>query len=119
VGLPEQLIGMEREGWEALVAGNGGTYYRRHLTPNAIMAFSFGVLTREATIDAIESAPPWESFEMRDPQVVELGPDSGIVVYSVRAQRPGEEPYSAVVSSTFVRDRDGWKLAFHQQTPSG
>jgi hypothetical protein len=119
VGLAEQLIGMEREGWEALVAGNGGAYYRRHLTPNAIMAFSFGVLTREATIEAMESAPPWESFEMRDVQVVELGADSGIVVYSVRAQRPRQEPYSAVISSTFVRDGDGWKLAFHQQTPSG
>lgn len=110
---------MERDGWEALVAGNGAAYYRRHLTANAIMAFSFGVLTREATIEAMESAPPWESFEMTDVRVVELGPDSGIVVYSVRAQRPGEEPYSAVISSTFVRDGDGWKLAFHQQTPSG
>jgi hypothetical protein len=118
VGLGEQLIGMEREGWEALVAGNGGAYYRRHLTPHALMAFSFGVLTREATIEAMESAPPWESFEMRDVQVVELGPDSGIVVYTVRAQRPGQEPYSAVVSSTFLRHTDGWKLAFHQQTPS-
>lgn len=109
---------MEREGWEALVAGNGATYYRRHLTPNALMAFTFGVLTREATIEAMESAPPWESFEMIDVRVVELGPDSGIVVYSVRAQRPGEEPYSAVISSTFVRDGGGWMLAFHQQTPS-
>jgi hypothetical protein len=40
------------------------------------------------------------------------------VVYRVRAQHPGEAPYDAVISSTFVRDGDGWKLAFHQQTPS-
>jgi hypothetical protein len=41
-----------------------------------------------------------------------------VLVYSVVAQREGLEPYSAVVSSTYVR-RDGeWKLAFHQQTPT-
>ncbi|MGN6871650.1 MAG: hypothetical protein ACTHMY_24910 [Solirubrobacteraceae bacterium] len=49
--------------------------------------------------------------------MVELGHDSGVVVYSVVAQRPGDEPYAAVVSSTFVRDNDEWKLAFHQQSP--
>lgn len=47
----------------------------------------------------MESTPPWESFEMIDPQVVELGDDSGIVVYNVTAQRAGQEPYSAAPSS--------------------
>jgi hypothetical protein len=41
-----------------------------------------------------------------------------VVVYHVEARRPGQEPYSAVVSSTFVREADGWKLAFHQQSPT-
>jgi hypothetical protein len=117
MGQAEQLIALERRGWEALVSGNGGAYYREHLTANALMAFPFGVLDRETTIQAMESAPPWERFELRDPQVVELGEDSGVVVYHVVAQRPAEEPYSAVVSSTFVRDGDDWKLAFHQQSP--
>jgi hypothetical protein len=115
--LAELLIGLEREGWEALVAGRGGAYYREHLAANAVMAFPFGVMTREAAIEAMESAPPWKRFEIREAQVVELGSDSGVVVYSVEAQRPGDEPYSAVVSSTFVREADGWKLAFHQQSP--
>lgn len=35
----EQLIALEHEGWRALVAGNGGAYYRTHLTANAVMAF--------------------------------------------------------------------------------
>jgi hypothetical protein len=115
--LAQRLIALEQEGWEALAAGDGGAYYRAHLAPNAVMAFPFGVLSREATIAAMESAPPWERFEIRDPQVVELGGDGGVVVYDVVAQRAGEEPYTAVVSSTFVRDGDGWKLAFHQQSP--
>jgi Domain of unknown function (DUF4440) len=116
--LAERLIALEHEGWEALSSGAGGAYYRERLTDDALMAFPFGVLTREATIEAMDAAPPWKRFEIRDPRVVVLGPDSGVVVYAVTAQRAGAEPYAAVVSSTFVRSGDGWKLAFHQQSPA-
>lgn len=116
MSLAEELIALEHEGWDALVAGNGGRYYREHLTADVLMAFPFGVLTRDATIEAMESAPAWERYEITEPQVVQLSDDSGIVVYEVVAQRPGEDPYSAVVSTTFVRDGDGWKVAFHQQS---
>jgi hypothetical protein len=116
--LAERLIALEREGWEALVAGRGGAYYRKKLATNTMMAFPFGVLTREDAIDAIESAPPWERFEIHDPRVVELSDGCGVVVYTVVAQRPGQEPYSAVIGSAFVREHEGWKLAFHQQSPS-
>lgn len=115
--LAERLIALEHDGWQALVAGNGGAYHREHLTANAVMAFPFGTLPREDALAAMEAAPPWKRFEIRDPQVVELGHDSGVVVYRVVAQRPGDEPYAAVVGSTFVRDNDGWKLDFHQQSP--
>jgi hypothetical protein len=117
MSLAERLVALEHEGWGALVAGVGGRYYREHLTDDALMAFPFGVLTRAATIEAMESAPPWERYEIADPQVVALSDDSGIVVYEVVAQRPGEEPYSAVVSTTFVRAGDAWRVAFHQQSP--
>jgi Domain of unknown function (DUF4440) len=81
------------------------------------MAFSFGVLSRQEAIGAMEAAPPWSNFELIEPRVVELSPDSGIVVYRVNAQRAGEEPYEAIISSTFVRGDGRWLLAFHQQSP--
>ena len=117
MALSELLIALEREGWEALVAGRGADYYHQILAPQALMAFPFGVLTREAAIEAIASSPPWESFEIIDPQVVELTVDSGTVVYRVSARRAGQGLFSAVVSSTFVR-AGRWKLAFHQQSPA-
>jgi hypothetical protein len=117
MSLAEELIALEHEGWDALVAGNGSPYYREHLMADALMAFPFGVLTRDATIEAMESAPAWEPYEITEPQVVALSVDSGIVVYEVVAQRPGEDSYSAVVSTTFVREGDLWKVAFHQQSP--
>lgn len=118
MSVEDELVEAEHEGWTALSSGRGGSHYRDHLTDNALMAFTFGVLSREEAIEAMESAPPWARFEMRDPRVVVLTQDSGVVVYSVVAQREGQEPYSAVVSSTFVREDETWKLAFHQQTPT-
>jgi Domain of unknown function (DUF4440) len=115
--LLDRLLALEREGWEALVAGNGGAYYRQRLTADAVMAFPFGVLNREETIEAMESAPPWAQFEIDDARAVDLGADGGVLIYRVVAQRPGQDPYSAVISSTFVRDGGDWKLAFHQQSP--
>ena len=126
MSLAERLVALEHEGWapssQVTVAvlpraSHGGRYYRERLTDDAQMAFPFGVLPREATIEAMESAPPWERYEITDPHVVALSDESGIVVYEVVAQRPGEEPYSAVVSTTFVRDGEAWKVAFHQQSP--
>jgi hypothetical protein len=87
--LEETLIEAERAGWNALTTAEGAAYYRERA-----------------------------QFEMRDPRVVTLTDASGVVVYSVVARRAGEEPYSAIVSSTFVRRGAAWKLAFHQQTPA-
>jgi len=53
-----------------------------------------------------------------EPEEVELSADSGIVVCRVNAQRAGEEPYAAIVSSTVVRGDGRWLLAFHQQSPA-
>lgn len=116
--LEQELIEVEREGWRALSSSGAGDYYREHLTENAVMAFGFGVISRDEAIEAMDSAPPWSSFELRAPRVVALTEDSGVVVYSVVACREGQAPYSAVVSSTFVRQDGVWKLAFHQQTPA-
>ena len=97
------LVALERQGWAALADGRGGEYYRENLTDGALMAFSFGLMDRQAAIAAMEQAPPWATFELIDPRVIEW---------------TGQEPYSAMISSTFGR-RDGrWLLAFHQQTPA-
>lgn len=115
--LDEELIALEREGWAALSGGAGASFYREHLDRDALMALPTGVLNVEAALAAIESSPPWESYEMFNPRVVALTDDSGVLVYGVTARRGGEDPYSALISSVFVRREGEWKLAFHGQTP--
>lgn len=63
------------------------------------------------------SGPPWSSYELEDVRAIPLGGDAGLVAYGVVAQRAGAPPYSALLSSVYVRRPGGWRLAFHQQTP--
>jgi predicted 3-demethylubiquinone-9 3-methyltransferase (glyoxalase superfamily) len=62
----------------------------------------------------IRRGPVEERFEIVDPRVVALGRHSGVIVYSVVAQRAGEAPYAAVISSTFVSEGDRRNLAFRR-----
>ena len=42
MSLQDDLIALERGGWEALSTDDGAVYYREHLTDDAMMAFPFG-----------------------------------------------------------------------------
>jgi hypothetical protein len=114
--LAQELIQVERRGWDALCSDDAVSYYKAHLTDDAIMAFPFGIMRREEALSAMAAAEPWSQYDMEDPTVIALGPDSGVVVYGVTAQRVGQAPFSAVLSSTFVRRDGDWRLAFHQQS---
>jgi hypothetical protein len=113
----QDLIAAETDGWQALTTDAGADYYERHLTADAIMGFSSGVMTRAEAIEAMRASEPWASFTITDPHVVELTPDSGVLVYRASARRAGHAPYTALVSSAYVRQDGRWLLAFHQQTP--
>lgn len=115
----EDLVALERAGWDALCSPRGADHYREHLADGALMAFPFGVLDRAQALEAIASAPPWSQYAMTGARVVRLGEDAAVVVYSVTAQRTGSPPFTAVLSSTFVRSAPHWRLAFHQQSPVG
>jgi hypothetical protein len=54
--------------------------------------------------------------ELEDVRTFRPAPDTAVVTYGVVAARDGQQ-YSALMSSLYVRREDGWKLAFHQQTP--
>jgi Domain of unknown function (DUF4440) len=116
----QQLAALEEGGWQALSSRGGAAgFYRRVLDDTAVMLLPGGLLLddREAIITCM-SAPPWSSYQLHGLRVFQLTPDTGIVVYEVAARRDGARPYSALVSSLYVRRSDGWKLAMHQQTPN-
>jgi hypothetical protein len=112
-----ELIDLEHKGWHALSGDAGAEFYDAFLTDDAVMVVPVGVLERDACIAAFEAAAPWSRFELSDMRVLPLGEDGAIVTYRATAEREGHPEYTALVSTTYVRQDGEWLIAFHQQTP--
>jgi hypothetical protein len=97
------LLALEDQAWRALSQGTGAAFYERNLAPQALMVFPFGVLTREESIAAMKVAPPWASFRLEEPRVVVLTEESALLTYRATAQRAGQEPYAARMTTVFVK----------------
>jgi hypothetical protein len=70
---------------------------------------------REAILQSM-SGQLWSSCDLSDRRVFHPAPDTAVVAYSAVAGRAGTDPYSALISSVYVRRQDGWKFTLHQQT---
>ena len=113
---PDEL---ERAGWDALVEGGDAarSFYDGVLDDDVVMQLPGGLLlTDRAVMLQTMGDSPWSSYELADVAVRTPADDVALVTYGVVAQR-GDETYSALMSSLYVRRGDGWRLAFHQQTP--
>ncbi|HLT82667.1 MAG TPA: nuclear transport factor 2 family protein [Phototrophicaceae bacterium] len=113
---PEEL---ERLGWQALStdAASATTFYAEVLDEDVRMLFPGGLLLtdRDQVLETM-GGPPWDSFELRDVDVLHPAEGVAVVSYGVTAERQGE-PYSALVASVYVRRPAGWRLVSHQHTP--
>ena len=119
-GRVQDLVELEREGWQALSASQAEAraFYGRVLADETLMVFPGGMLlSGKDEILAAIGAQPWDSFSMEGTQVLPLGDEAGAVVCRVGAQREGSELYVALISSVYVRRDGAWKLILHQQTP--
>jgi hypothetical protein len=116
-----EIIDLETRSWEVLAIGGEecAAYYDDVLDSDPVMLMPGGLrLTdRESMVQSM-SGPPWLDYRLEEMRVTELGPDAAVVTYGAVARRdPDAEPYTAFMSSTYIRRDDGWKLAVHQQTP--
>jgi hypothetical protein len=115
----DELTTLERQGWEALSADGEAAraFYDRVLDDQVRMLLPGGMVLddRPGIVDSM-SGRPWSRHALEDMRVLQPTPDTGIVTYGVVAERDGQE-YSALISTVYVRREQGWKLAFHQQTP--
>ncbi|HZK59691.1 MAG TPA: DUF4440 domain-containing protein [Cryobacterium sp.] len=117
--LPARLLHEEHEAWQAILAGHGGSYYRRTMTRDALMIVPGAIIGRDKVAAAFDGAAPLDSYEIHEPAVIRLGEHAGIVVYRAVA-RSGDEVAELNMSTTYVFDDDngGWCVAAHQQTPA-
>ncbi len=116
----DELVDMEEQGWRALATDprTATEFYEQVLDDDVVMLLPGGLrMTDRATVVASMGGAPWASYRLEEPRVHALGADAAVVTYGVVAQRDGSPPYSALISSSYVRRAGGWRLAIHQQTP--
>jgi hypothetical protein len=113
----EQLVALEHEGWDALTNGHAREFYDHLLTSEAVMVFPFGVMERADAIDGMAESRRWQDYSLDHVDVHDLGAGLAVVTYHVHAEREGEAPFEAMLASTYVRSRGGWRMMLHQQSP--
>lgn len=113
----DDLLALEREGWDALCGSTGGAFYGDLMSADAVMILVNGmVLDRDAVAASLDGAPPWDRYELSDARIIPIGAESAALVYRARAERDGEAPFDALMTSVYTRDEDRIRLALYQQT---
>jgi hypothetical protein len=118
MSLEEQILEVELEQWKTLSSDDGAAFYRDRLSKDALMAVPapHGIMDRDTVVSEVTEAPPIVEYELFDPKVILLTPDSGVIVYSMWQRRKGQEGFKAAISSVY-RVQDGQLyMAYHQQT---
>jgi Domain of unknown function (DUF4440) len=114
--LEPHLLALEEQFWSGDAA-----FYRANVDAECLCAFPemAGLLGREQVAATVPEGPRWRQLVIEPHGFRWLGDAAAILTYRAKAKRPTGEPYEALVSSAYVRRGEGWKLAFHQQTPLG
>jgi hypothetical protein len=88
------------------------------MTDDALMVLANGaVMDREAVTAALGQSPLWVRYEIEDPRLVEIGPDTAALVYTGKGWREGaDDPFVGAMSSVYHRTDTGWQLVLYQQT---
>lgn len=113
----DELLALEHRGWRSLCDATGGDFYSRTMTDDGLMVLVDGsVLDRDAVAASLSDAPPWASYEIVEPRLVELADGAATLVYTGVARRERGDDFTARMASTYVRAASGWRLALYQQT---
>ena len=116
MALEEDLFGIEEGFWLS-----GSEHFLEHVDLKCLLAFPqtgqmHGVFDREHIAATATPSNRWRGLTMSNRQFMSIG-DVVIISYKADVTRADGEPYTALVSSAYVRRDAGWKLVFHQHSP--
>lgn len=112
--IEDELFELEQGFW-----GGGEDYFREHTDRQCLLAFTgmTGVQPREGVAASARDPQRWRDLKMARKGFLQAADDVVFLSYEASATRANGEPYRALVSTGYVRRADGWKMAFHGQTP--
>jgi hypothetical protein len=113
MSLERLLLAIEEQFWTG-----GPAIYHRHADDRCLVVFAemAKILSRDDIADTAGKGR-WKKVSLKPKALLELNDGVAILSYEGSAERKDGKPYRAHVSSGYVKRPDGWKLAFHQQTP--
>ncbi|MBX8690594.1 DUF4440 domain-containing protein [Mycobacterium vulneris] len=114
----DELLHIERAGWDSLCESTGADFYGELMLPDAVMVLANGmVMDRNTVVSALAQSPPWRAYEISGVRLIVLDDDNAALVYTATAYRDEEEPaFVGAMSSVYNRVDGVWKLALYQQT---
>ena len=114
MSLEDELFEVEKGFW-----GGGEDYFRHHVDHQCLIAFTemTGVQPREGVAASARDPQRWRDLRIERRGFLQAADDVAFLSYQASATRASGEPYRALVSTGYVRRSDGWKMAFHGQTP--
>jgi ketosteroid isomerase-like protein len=116
--LETELYDIERGFWL-----EGKAHYLAHVDRRCLLAFPqagemHGIHSRDEVAATATAANRWRDLTMSDRHRLNSGDDFAVISYRADVTRADGEPYAALVSSAYARHPDGWKLIFHQHSPT-
>ena len=113
----EELLELEHQGWRSLCDGTGSEFYGTLMTEDSAMLLASGLsMDRSEVIASLSDAPRWERYEIIEPRLLALATSVSTLMYTGRAVRAEEQPFVALMASTYVHRGGVWQLALYQQT---
>ncbi len=115
--LGKQLFEIEQGFWLL-----GKEHFLDHVDDQCLLAFPqagemHGVHSCAEVAATATTANRWRNLTMKDRHLLHGAENLAIISYRAEVTRADGEPYTAIVSSAYVRRPAGWKLAFHQHSP--
>jgi hypothetical protein len=112
--ISKELLDIEKAFWTG-----GERYFRDHADSECLVAFPemAGAMSNAELAATAKQGNRWRELKIEAVDAVEPNRDVAIITYNATAVRANGEPYSALVSSGYVKRPDGWKMMFHAQTP--
>ena len=115
--LESELFDIEQGFWLS-----GKEHFLEYVDKECLLAFPqmgemHGVFSRERVAATATTSNRWRHLRLTERHILQPNEGTAIISYRADVTRADGEPYSALVSSVYVKGKEGWKMAFHQHSP--